>query len=835
MSFRYENYGTADLLLTEGTTVEVGTDISKFGSAFIQTQQAKCFDIPATKELWCKFDAYLSNWNSQSWYAVNTNSAGKTTGVYKPTGSRLYIEESSSNKSTIRNVLRTQQYQTFLLHMLSSAADGLIEIWVDGEKVGSYSGSVNDGNDFENFYLRTGDADTSNGLFSNVIISDEEIGLDEDATKPDDSKDIEIIADTVRVVTQAVEVSADTTRNISKEQTTLADTQRSLSKNVETFADTARVLAKDIEISADTARIVEKNVAVVLADTVRNVEKTLEINASTVRNIDRSTEILADTKREISLGVEVNADTERIISKSVEISADTRLEIDKTLTVNADTERVVKNSAEFLVEISCDTQRQIEIPVEISADTRLEIEKTVEINCDTARSLPMWLLSMPLHKEGLKSISINLQEQSITDNISYSLASNNAVDFANIGDAVNGNFYNYEFRYNVVETERRGIVQTCECAIDVDEILYTSINYDISDKTGISTTGTGGSNTASTTGSSSNYKLSSVHLAEIAKKLNKNVVFLADDFKTTMELEQQNITYSSLISELFGWTSRIPHKMINCYFRADTLYVIQRGKEPNTIDITNTKHTLPTFKRTLERITWSSEADSKTTVTKKVGGLTFEWTVDLTKEGTDGESIFEYFDNMLSKKTTTHKDGSKSETTYQYKDSDGSKFLYHEQEITTDSEGNSSTTDTFHTSLGQGQRSSTVYKDGEYVTSSVGNTSGDDSASSYIQRRKEIFAAHDVSSTRTIEGNPLIDPSFPLAEDSDLEAVTAQLKWLNRRIREVVTMDIEKFSHVLDFSDLILFEGNYYHLQSNSIQRNERIENRQSISIVRWL
>ena len=34
--------------------------------------------------------------------------------------------------------------------------------------------------------------------------------------------------------------------------------------------------------------------------------------------------------------------------------------------------------------------------------------------------------------------------------------------------------------------------------------------------------------------------------------------------------------------------------------RDDTIYVIQRGKEPNTIDITNSKHTLPTIKRSLE-------------------------------------------------------------------------------------------------------------------------------------------------------------------------------------------------------------------------------------------
>ena len=274
--------------------------------------------------------------------------------------------------------------------------------------------------------------------------------------------------------------------------------------------------------------------------------------------------------------------------------------------------------------------------------------------------------------------------------------------------------------------------------------------------------------------------------------------------------------------------------MINCYLRGNTIYVIQRGREPDTIDITNSKHTLPTIKRSLERITWSSEADSKTTITKKVGGVSFGWDVDLTRTGNDDKSIFEYFDNMLSKKTTTNADGSTVVTNYHYKDDNGAKFLYLEDETTTDSEGNSTNTKTYHTSLGQGQRSSTVYKDGEYMTSSVGNTGGDDSATHYIHKRKEIFAARDVSSTKTIAGNPLIDPSFPLAEDSDLETVTAWLKWLNRRIREVVTMEIYDLQHVIDFSDLITFEGSNYHLQTNVIERNERIVNKQTISIVRW-
>ena len=776
MSFRYENYGTADLLLVEGTTVQVDSSKSRFGRAFRQLQALKCFDIPATKELWAKFDVFTTDKYGFSWYAVNKNDSDKLTGYRS--SFRLTFLRNDSNYKTYRNILQDNQLQTFLIHLVSDASNGLAEIWYDGEKVGAISGqSIGDGDNFDCFCLYGAGSYENSPLFSNVIISDEEIGLNENATAPPNTINVEFLADTKRIVSKTIELNFDTARIISNKHIRL-------------------------ELLADTERIVSKSVTL-RADTVRKVSKAIELKA----------DILRDVRNGTAFFLELNCDTQRNISNSIELNVDTRRDVSKTVELTVDTCRVLGKTLELLF----DTERRVAAPVTLFADT--------------ARLLAFHILNM----HGLKSVTIELQELTATDNISYSLASNNPTDFANIGDAISGNYYNYTFNHNVVDTEQRGIVQSCNCAVDVDEILYTSINYDISDSNGLSTTGTGVGNTAaSTIGNGSKYKRTSEHLTAIAEKLGKSVVYIADDFKSTMELEQQNITYSNLISGLFGWTSRIPHKMINCYFRGNTIYVIQRGKEPDTIDITNSKHTLPTIKRSLERITWSSEADSKTTITRKVGGLTFDWTVDLTKKGNDDQSIFEYFDNMLSKKTTTNADGSTVETTYHYKDEDGTKFLYLESETTTDKEGNSTNTKTYHTSLGQGQRSSTVYKDGEYITSSVGNTGGDDSASSYIQKRKEIFAAHDVSSTKTIEGNPLIDPSFPLAEDEDLETVTAWLKWLNRKIREIVTMEIYDLQHVIDFSDLITFEGNNYHLQSNIVEKNERIVNKQTVSIVRW-
>lgn len=638
-----------------------------------------------------------------------------------------------------------------------------------------------------------------------------------------------------------VELLADTSRKVSNILLVTADTKRILSSSVDLTVDTKREISKTIDLTADTKREISKSVEI-SADTRRNLTQLVEVNADTVRVVRKAEELL----------VEVTADTKRNVKNLITTEADTLRNVQKTIEVNADTERVVSNTA-IMVDLTVDTQRKVSNTVEVSADTLLKVTKSVEITadtsrkvvaivdlkCDTARALPFQIINTPLYMPGLKSVNIDLQEQTITDQISYTLASNNAADFANIGDVVKGQYYNYNFSQKVDETEQRGIVQTSSCEVDIDAILYTPIKYDISSSSsGAMASGSGNSSQSASTGSNdtTEYKSTKTHIETIANKIGKKLIYLAKDYTSTMALEQENVTYGDLISELFGWTSRIPQAMINCFFRGDTLYVVQRGYEPNTIDLTNTKHPLPTIKRELERVTWGSEADSKTTVTRKVGGLTFiydDWVETLDDES--GHTVLSYRNNVLSRKTFTGKDGSSSVTDYYYNvNTSGTRFLEREVEVMTDADGNTTTHETRHTSLGQGQRLTTLTVDGAFVSSSVGNTSGDDSATTFIQKRNEIFAAQEKTGTRTIEGNPLIDPSFPLAKDSELEEVTGMLKWLNRRIRETVTMEVHKFDHVVDFLDAVTFEGNTYYLQTNSIEAHERLENKQTLSLVRW-
>ena len=61
--WRYENFGNALLLdIASGTTVtDLDTDTSKTGSAFSCSVADNIFGLPATTEIWAKFDVFLND------------------------------------------------------------------------------------------------------------------------------------------------------------------------------------------------------------------------------------------------------------------------------------------------------------------------------------------------------------------------------------------------------------------------------------------------------------------------------------------------------------------------------------------------------------------------------------------------------------------------------------------------------------------------------------------------------------------------------------------------------------------------------------------------------
>ena len=196
-AWRYVNLGDADDLILDA---EILTDIdetqSKTGTAFYQTTTAKCFDLPASDEIWLKFDVYFDGYNR--WRAYNTKTTSATCGICSYGSSELDFVARNSFVKEISNALTAETLQTILLHMVSGSSSGVIEAWLDGEFIYRYTGNVNNGEEFADIYLQS---EGSGTFFSNVIISNREIGLGDGYQ--------EISFDVERKVSNVIEFTAD--------------------------------------------------------------------------------------------------------------------------------------------------------------------------------------------------------------------------------------------------------------------------------------------------------------------------------------------------------------------------------------------------------------------------------------------------------------------------------------------------------------------------------------------------------------------------------------------------------------------------------------------------
>ncbi len=255
--FKYCNLGTANGLTVSGTTVATDTK-SKTGTAFWQPSQTACFGAPPMDEVWIKFDLFHTAGKSR--FRAYANSSA-TTGIC--------LQDSTAD--TVISFLQDRNYsadntytlipgkvQTYLLHLLSDASAGSLELWVDGTKVFDHRHSTIA--PLESLYLQS---DDENNLFSNVIISNQEILFDEWA---DGTYAVFLDGDTGRRVQNTVRLLGDTWRNIAARFyfDTLrsvaqpvymeADTQRETVRTVGLYGRTKRKMAGRVRVKGDTLR-----------------------------------------------------------------------------------------------------------------------------------------------------------------------------------------------------------------------------------------------------------------------------------------------------------------------------------------------------------------------------------------------------------------------------------------------------------------------------------------------------------------------------------------------------------------------------------------------------
>ena len=709
-TWRYENYGTADFLSVAGTTVAVPKEQSKYYSGFYQTQRVKCFDIPATNEIWIKCDVYHTGTTSRfRIYDDKNGSTANGLATYSnSTEIALWSNNGSGNfeRKIFSNAVKSSVLQTYLLHMRTGDTNGLLELWLDGEYKGSYTGNVNNGQIFENIFLQS---DSSANLFSNVIISNAEIGIAENCKVP--------IVD-------------------------LHDLQRRVVSN---FA--------------------------------------FEDHCDLLRNICSSKHLNSDLKREIIKSTGADYDTLRNVIKSIE----------------------------FYVDI----QRGIPLKINVSAIENAGDQPDSEF--DT---------------KGIQSIEIVIGEQQLTDQIHCV-----SIYQCEMLDYVAGKYLDYEYALRVDRVRQQGtLTDTTYCA-DVDELLYSHLSYKLGETKKTKYVIDDEEETEKETVLMA---YASAHAKQIASSLRKQLNFQCTDFVSNIDVEVENVTYNDLIRDLFGWTARIPIIMVNCYLRGDNLYIIQRGHEANTIDLTNLKHTRPTITKELVRMTWGSSPTSNTKIIETQSTRWRALSTPSAKKVDKKKKQYQYTDDGLLRATTTYEGSVPStnytKTSYEYKTKHKRKFLW--REITEVYENNIMVDRrvTEHTPLDQGQEHVISRdEDGEYLGDVVGTGTGDSRITPYSKSRLQMVAErYPVRKEIKLPGIALIDTSFPVNGDEMLEEIFSCIRWLDRKTQETLTMDIFDYNHVFDFNDKFIFDSKEYYLKSNTAIKNQRITNKQTLTLVRW-
>ena len=460
-------------------------------------------------------------------------------------------------------------------------------------------------------------------------------------------------------------------------------------------------------------------------------------------------------------------------------------------------------------------------------------------------------ITQNFYDHGIRSFSMVLGELTLSDTFQLE-----TVQPMNIDDEVQGQIFDYHFHFLVEETSQRDLVQTVKGMYSKDALLYTAINATVSELN------------------------VSYYARQIATALGLEVNMVCDDFIPSQNFENAGMTYQDMISALFGWTSKLPQRQINVFIRGNTLNIIQRGLEKSVVDISDWPHSRPTIERKLVRSIWHSnnnedpdnqahneEDDAPIPFTGTISHEDISYTYDngylVREKNEDGETTYSYqneYDHKgnltgkyVSRKETRNKDGSMSEVEYVYAATANNIYLFKERERSKEPKDTPSYMDewdseriTYHAPIGYGWYATTVYEDGERVGSSLSQGAPGGKASQYTIDQSALGLGSHYSSYYDGDGayvpfSSLIDTEFPVVGDEYLWILTQAIEWLNRKVQETVTVEIQAnirdgvpdVEHIVDFTERIRFDGNEYFLMSNSVELTPR-SLRQVIKMTRW-
>lgn len=604
-------------------------------------------------------------------------------------------------------------------------------------------------------------------------------------------------------------VSADAGRKLFNRYALAFDTKRSLRVYSIAFFDTTRTLIGAVyhdSLQVDTAAVIIRRDPINI-DTLRNaaVKSTLDNDTSKSTLVNGS--LLVDTVRQTThTTIQDNSIFDAFYNRVRTDGLQAGTAINQQVNDGASNDTIYR-------------MRQADI---IDADTTRSLMPQYALNADTVRQIPYTAKGLTP-----QSISINLEKGQLSESFEMVTPYDLPLD-----SSITGRLLDFDYSFKVYQTSGTGLMRTIIGMYDVDKLLYTPFTY---------TLGKGRHSAKE-------------HTKNIAKMLGKSLYWAAADFISSETFGGiGGATIQNMISGLFGWAGNLPQDWINVFLRGNTLKIVQRGHEPNEIDITGTAHSRPEVTRRLMRSVWSGAGTHSARNRLTIAPLGFSGTIrfgdsEVTYSNglvvhevtatAQGQSVTTYdydYDDYLVKKVTTTPDEVIT-TTYDYAITINDKYLATETAVSADKSGNvNSTTVTQHVYLGNGWYGTAVYVDGAFQSSSVSSGKPGGKANKYIvdQSNLNLGSGYPKDDGGQIEGAALFDTEFPVYDSATLKKLTRDIEWLNRKTEEKITMDIWQYGHLIDFTDRVKYQGNTYYLESNQVSRTPT-ELRQTITMVRW-
>jgi len=565
------------------------------------------------------------------------------------------------------------------------------------------------------------------------------------------------------------------------------------------------------------------------------------LQADTMRTLAGNVAIHGDTARLLGNAVAISADTLRTLTAGQEVTlhGDTLRTIANGITIHADTERTLTNDSQ--VTLSADTLRRLGTTVSLKADTARNVINRVTIHADAVRNIPRIIQNYT--GSGIQSVSLTLAEKTLSDVFRMVTANPFSLE-----ETVQGRLLDFPYTFKVETTSQRDLMQTLTGMYDVDTLLYNPIKYTVTNDEKETYRAKITNDTYGTQGI-----IRGVRASTIARKccagINKNAVVAFDDFFPSSAQDEAITNYQSILSGVFSWTSQVPRRQINVFMRQGNVHFLQRGHESGVINLDSYTHTRPTVDRSLVRTMWARERDFYNPMTGSSGVWGDWYIVSMTdpdiNHGGAGASIPQRTisgDGLVQstvERVQTEEGETVITTEYDYTDTGRTKFLTREI-ITKRQDGELVEQRTIdHFPLQNGQRYSVSYNEQGDVSSGLGTYPFADSMNEYAEETWELArGGHWV----TNNGDTMQDSNkFPVNDRDTVAALYAELKWMNRRTQEQISLDVignvtngvSEITHVFDFDTRYTLGGNEYYLVSNTVTLNPR-QLIQTLNLVRW-